>query len=302
MKIKEIFKPSLLISEVFYPLVDQDDQLVSIIGRAVDLEYYRGIEIGAIYTAAGRKAAAAKLQAGGVALTSWATRDLAERNLMPASLDPDIRRQTVSRLKELLDMAAECGAGNFCLISGPDPGAGQRDEAKDVLFDTLCRLSDYMKQYQDINLMLEPLDRFAHKKGLIGPTGEAVDFMRRLRTVNERCYFSWDSAHVALNEEELSESIRASAAYIGQIHLANAVLDPQSGLYGDWHMDVGAPGFLTADTGAGILSCACRCELPGEADHYVSIEARGLDGEDLWGKEKRLRAFLEQILEKQITD
>jgi hypothetical protein len=37
-----------------------------------------------------------------------------------------------------------------------------------------------------------------------------------------------DSAHVALNEEDLIESLTTAAPLISQLHLANAILDPQA--------------------------------------------------------------------------
>lgn len=300
MKIKEIFRPSILISEVFYPYVDQDEQLTRIVKWAAQLNYYRGIEIGAVYDASNRKEVRSILEQNDIQLTSWATRDLCERNLMPASLEPAVRQKTDERLKELLAMAAECGAVNFCLISGPDPGIEKREEAKDVFFETVCRIMEQMRFYEGMNLMIEPLDRFAHKKGLIGPTDESLEFMKRVRKEHGNCYFSWDSAHVALNEENLADSIEVLSPYIGQIHLANAVLDHGSDLYGDWHMKVGEPGFLTERTGYEILNTASKAKLPDPAVHFVSVEVRGGVQEDLLLGESRIRNYLDSILEQEV--
>ena len=55
MKIKEVFQPSILISEVFYPYVDKDDQLVRLVEWAAKQRFYTGVEIGAVYDAANRK-------------------------------------------------------------------------------------------------------------------------------------------------------------------------------------------------------------------------------------------------------
>ena len=48
MKIKEVFQPSILISEVFYPYVDKDDQLVRLVEWAAKQRFYTGVEIGAV--------------------------------------------------------------------------------------------------------------------------------------------------------------------------------------------------------------------------------------------------------------
>ena len=66
-------------------------------------------------------------------------------------------------------------------------------------------------------------------------------------------------------------------------------------------MKVGEPGFLTEETGYGILNAASKAALPRDMKHFVSVEVRGMEQDDLLAGEAGLRAFLNGILEREIT-
>ena len=139
-------------------------------------------------------------------------------------------------------------------------------------------------------MTLEPLDRYAFKKQLIGPMDEAVQWFLPLHAAYPNFYLHWDSAHVALDGTDLLRSLDWAGPYIAQFHLCNAILDIQHPCYGDLHMDVGtAPGFETE----GFLKKIASFEKPaGAADVYASVEVLGHPGDDLWLKERNVREFL----------
>ena len=118
--------------------------------------------------------------------------------------------------------------------------------------------------------------------------------MKALRPDCPKLYLAWDSAHVALNEENLIESLTTAAPLISQLHLANAILDPQAQGYGDYHMKFGEPGFLTTASAAQIIRTALHLALPEELGPIsLAIEMRTTDQDDLWDNERQCREFLQ---------
>ena len=114
-----------------------------------------------------------------------------------------------------------------------------------------------------------------------------------------RVLLSWDSAHVALNREDLQMSLALAMPYMGQLHLANAVLEREDPQFGDWHMPMGQPGFLTEETAYAIGSCAVLHLNEGE--HLgITVESRCTSEHEIWEREDQNRSFLERVLEREV--
>jgi sugar phosphate isomerase/epimerase len=141
---------------------------------------------------------------------------------------------------------------------------------------------------------LEPLDRGAHKNGLIGPTREAVELALRIRAVHPAFAISWDSSHAALCGENLPDSLTVAKNCIAQIHLANAVLDRQDPRFGDHHIPIGPPGFLNPQSIADLFAHAAAIGLFGERRPGVSVEVRSAPDADPWKTEKHGRRVIEE--------
>ncbi|POT55701.1 hypothetical protein C3432_21975 [Citrobacter amalonaticus] len=286
--------PSAHIAELFYPLANDENAILHIIREIADIDYYRGFEIGIIHQPKISRAIRTLAEQTQLNVTQWLTFELLKDNLNLSSLDPALREKSILRACELVHLAAECGTNKLSLVSGSDPGNTHREEAKKGFAEALVRIGDVVGQYHNMLLQVEPLDRFAHKCQLIGPTDETVDWMKALRPDCPKLYLAWDSAHVALNEEDLIESLATAAPLISQLHLANAILDPQAQGYGDYHMKFGKPGFLTAGKAAQIIRTALSLKLPEELGPIsLAIEMRSADQDDLWNNERQAREFLQ---------
>lgn len=83
--------------------------------------------------------------------------------------------------------------------------------------------------------------------------------------------------------------------YSQRIHLANVVLNQESELFGDKHLRVGTPGFLTQNFATQMLDEADGLKFRSEKV-YVAIEVRGQETDDLFKLEKENRKFLFQAL------
>lgn len=288
--------PSAHIAELFFPQANNEAEILNVITRIAEGGYYQGFETGIIHTPdiAGKIRHLA--EENQLNVTQWLTFELLKDNLDLSSLDAGLRETSIRRACELVHLAAECGTRKLSLVSGKDPGEARREEAKKGFGEALIRIGETVSQYHNMILQVEPLDRYAHKCQLIGPTAETVDWMNALRPDCPNLYLAWDSAHVALNEEDLIESLKCAAPLISQLHLANAILDPHAQGYGDYHMKFGEPGFLTLATASQILKAAM--DLPnlssGVIPLSVAVEMRTTEQDDLWDNERQCREFLQQ--------
>lgn len=298
MRLKEKLTPALLASESFYPLLGDERLLLDAVEREVADGFYTRLEISAMKTAQGRRRLR-EIQAGcGLQLTQWITNDLGELALNPSATDPELRRRTVEQMLKLAEAATESGADRMAFISGKDPGPASRQEAARGLEEVIRTVAERAMGL-GLTLLLEPLDRGAHKDNLIGPTPEAVALVKRVRRSCPNVLLSWDSAHVALNREDLLVSLTQAMPCIGQLHLANAVLERGNPRYGDWHMPMGRPGFLTEDMAYAVCRYAASQLSEGET-LGVTVEARSASENVIADSLARNRAFLTDVLEREV--
>ena len=295
--------PSAHLLEIFMPYRSDEARMIDVFEKAIDLDFYKGVELGIFFDPTNRKTVRKMLEQNNLNGTTFATPYVKDQKLGLSDLNEEKRRKAVNLVKMLADYAADSGYTNFGVPSGDDPGPVFRGMAKNVLAESMMEIADYCKTL-GLNLTLEPLDRYVFKKQLIGPIEESMVWFA---PIHEKCfnaYIHWDSAHEALGGMDLMRSLEVTAPFLAQFHLCNAILDPGHPCFGDLHMDVGtAPdfkteGFLTPETGAEILKKAASYDkVPGIKNTYVSVEVLGHPGDDLWLKEKNSREFLQKCFE-----
>lgn len=289
------FIPSLLIPEVYFPFNDDKSFTPDLIERLAGEGFYKSFEIGDNQDLPGRKRIAAAASANGIEITQWMTFLIDRNGLDVSALDSALRRETVRQIKDSLYAAAESGASNIALVTGPDPGADRRAEALDGLYESLCDIGGEAATY-GMQLLIEPLDRFAHKKRLIGPTAETLQLIERVSGETPNIGLAFDTAHAALNGENVFEALELAKERVRQIHFSNAVLDTGSELYGDYHMPIGEPGFMNVETVGELLKKADTLGIRAEQGLRVAVEVRGKDREGCITNEKIVRIVLEGAL------
>ena len=178
-------------------------------------------------------------------------------------------------------------------------GEEKRQEAKDILADSYRKIFEGAKEYKEMRFVIEPLDRYAHKKQLMGPIHEVAEWVEEIRKDYPNFYIHWDSAHEALANIDLTESLDAAMPYLAQFHLCNCVTDPTHPYFGDHHMEVGrAPefknwGYLDVEVAAKLLSQAAAGQAPAGIDTlYWALEVRSHFGDDMWEREREVREFM----------
>jgi len=156
------------------------------------------------------------------------------------SADPAKRAESVERLIAAVKDAAELGAGKFALMSGPDPGPEKRDEAIDLLVDSLEQICA-AAQAVGLPVALEVFDREIDKKSLIGSTKDAVRVAARLRPRFPDFGLMLDLSHLPMQYESSREALTLARDYLTHIHIGNCVMDPSFPGYGDTHPPFGVP-------------------------------------------------------------
>ncbi|MGG3422207.1 sugar phosphate isomerase/epimerase family protein [Heyndrickxia faecalis] len=287
--------PSLICTEVFFPLMDKKGFVAGIIEKFADEGFYRSFEIGTGYDKEDRKRIRSAKEKYNVSVTQWLTYLTYETRYDVSSVDPLLRRETVNEIKNSLYLAAETGVSNVSFVPGPDPGEQLRGQATEAFYESVCEICEEASKY-NISLAFESFDREAHKKRLIGPTVEAVDFINRVREKYPDFGLAFDTSHVSLLGEGIEESLELARDVIHQFHFANAVTDPTSELYGDFHIPIGNPGFLTVEKMKSVLQKIDQLGIQSEKGLPVALEVRGTDENNYLANEVSIRNALERAL------
>lgn len=276
------FIPSVLLSEVYFPWMSQPGFILNKMERIVEANFYKAFEVGTDFTKAERKHLHVLVSSNQLFLTQWLTHMLNERNLTLSTLDLALRKRSVQAVLAQIPIAAESGVTTLAFISGDDPGESLREAALDAFSESLDLICEAAKHY-NIAVIIEPLDRFAHKKKLVGPTSTTVQLLSSLRLVHQNIGFAFDTAHTRLNDESVLQALSLAKDQIAQIHLSNAILDKTDPLYGDYHIAPGLPGFLTVESAVSILQEAKKQHISGASGLKVAIESRALieQGDDV---------------------
>lgn len=168
------------------------------------------------------------------------------KGLNPHSLVSKKRKQSVQKIKKLIDSAFFFDARIFQMIGGPDPGLTRRQEAKKYFIDSLCELCEYAshnRPSQEMMISIENLDRDIHKKFLIGPTSEAVDVIQTVKKDFPNIGLTLDLAHLPLLGESFEDAVMTARDHLVHVHLGNCILkDNKHPRYGDTHPPLGIEG------------------------------------------------------------
>lgn len=302
MKKQKLYR-SIHLHELFLPLESNESMMVDAAEKIADTGYYHGMEIGPF----SEKKSLLRLKKihenYNMPLMMWGAPLIWREQLSLSTFDKTLREHSIKRCLDMVNNSSEIQATYLGLYPGDDPGAEKREEAKNILAESLSLIAKEAAK-KNVAIIIEPLDRYAHKKQLIGPMKESIEWFTPIHEAHPNTYIHWDSAHEALGEINLIESLNLASPFLAQVHLANCITDKNNPMYGDWHMDVGQPpnfeteGILTLETGVSLLKEIASFETAkGVPFTHVSVEMRSHLGDDLWHKEKTSRLYLEKCFE-----
>ena len=228
--------PSAHILEMFMPYLHDEKRLIEVLRKIAEMDFYRNVELPTFPTKEHRDTVRRILRDNDLTAVTYAAPYLNERKMSLCDLSDRRRAETIRYLKMQADLAAECGYMTFGVPSGPYPGDEFHDEAMAVQADTLARIADYTALL-GMNCSIEPLDRYVHKKALIGPMDEVVSWFKPLHKAHPNLFLHWDSSHEQLGGLGIFNTLDMAAPYLSQIHLCDCIDDPAHPCFGDLHMD-----------------------------------------------------------------
>jgi len=164
-------------------------------------------------------------------------------NLNPNSLNKEERELAVAKMKGAVDESYTLGVRRMAMLTGSDPGAEKREEAKKALIDSLLQICSYAKSKGNLGIALEIFDRDIDKKCLIGPTKEGAQVAAEVRKKCPNFGLMVDLSHVPLLDETPEQAVKAAGNYLVHVHIGNCVKKDKSHIvYGDKHPRFGIAG------------------------------------------------------------
>jgi xylose isomerase domain protein TIM barrel len=158
------------------------------------------------------------------------------------SPDEQERAHAIEVLKGGIDQAYELGAGKFGFLSGPKPPAAQRDQALELLADSIVQLGRYARSKGDLALSLETFDDSTDKKAFIGTNRLACELAYEVRKAIPNFGLMVDLSHLPMQGETSRQALRVTQEFINHAHIGNCVIgDPNHPDYGDLHPYFGHP-------------------------------------------------------------
>ena len=293
--------PSAHILEMFMPYLHDEKRLIQVLRAVAEKDFYRNVELPSFPTKEHRDTVRRILKDEGLSAITFVAPYLNEERLSLCDPDDARREKAMDALKYHAQLAAECGYMTFGVPSGPDPGEAGRALGLELQADSVGRIADFCAGL-GMKCSIEPLDRYAHKKRLLGPMDETCEWFAPVQAAHPNMYIHWDSAHEKLGGIDLFRTLDLCESFLQRIHLCNCIDDKTHPCFGDLHMEVGQPplfeteGFLTPEVGAALLDHAVQGKT-GVDTVYVSVEVLGHPGDDLWHKEYCTREFLKKCFE-----
>lgn len=291
------FKPSLLVSNIFDPISKDETQIMKLYQDIASLDYYKGIETRIILDSDVQKEFAELSKKANWDVTFWLTGNLNSQKMRLCDTDTQARQNAVSYVNTLIDIAAHCNAYAVGFCSGTS--TGDREQEYHAFYSSIVEILDYMKKYPDIKLILEPLDAYADKKNVIGDLNTTLRLYEELSingiNANQQFIACIDTAHFALNNDDLNETVTKLARYSDRIHFANAILDVNHPLYGDKHIEIGEHGFLNEIVAQNLVNHARSLKFDCDSI-YLTVEVRTYAKADMWPMEAMTREFLNNAM------
>lgn len=231
-----------IIHRTLYPEAKTDEHILL---ETIDLMthdlFFDRIELPHIKDPAIRKELKNRLYTTRMKVTYAASQTIFELNLDINSPNAAERKRAVNELKVCMEDAADFGADNMTMISGPMvENRGELEGAKEALVESIVELSAFAEK-AGIKLQLELHDYDVDKKRLLGPTKDAVNLLERLQGRCPAFSFLIDLSHFPLLGETIDEAVFPLQHHIGYVHIGNCVVDKGDPRYGDKHPYFGYP-------------------------------------------------------------
>ena len=211
------------------------------VSQLADDDFFSVLEVTWIKDPAVRRAVRDAAESSHISLAYGAQPVLQIQKLDLNSLNDLERGRAVNQVRFCIDEASELGADRLALLSGPDPGDAQRDDATSALADSLRQICAYGEQ-KNVAITMETFDRGVDKKCLVGPAKEIVALARTIKKDHRNFGIMYDMAHAPLLDEDPRKALALLKNYLVHVHVGNCVKAQGHPAYGDKHPRFGIKG------------------------------------------------------------
>lgn len=272
----------VMVSQIWPDACDYTGATAEAIRAVLDVGVFEAIQSVHVDASAEREQVRRLVEESGITYTYCLARDLGTRRLNLSSLDPGVRRQSLETAKAGIDRGRECGASRISFVSGPRPEElGRRGEALKALEASLFSLAEYASAEPEVTLVLEPLDWKSHKNGTLGTVTEGIALCGSLEEAGYPLTLCTDTSHMLLNGEDPVAETAGASRFLSELHFCNPVLDRDHPLFGDRHIQFGAPGALAVeDLGVMLGGIVDQQQFRPRGPVSVSLEVMNTPRED----------------------
>jgi hydroxypyruvate isomerase len=235
--------------KAFPQVVGGQGPVVETLRKLVEDDFWTAVEVGMIKDVKARNEVRRLLEVSHMEVCYATQPKVLSNKLNLNSFDKKERNNAISSVKSAVEEAYHIGASRVRLIAGKDPGADRREEAKDVLADSLSEIIEYSNELGNMYFTLKIFDRDIDKCSLIGHFEDAADVAEVLTKRFKNFGLLSDLSHFPLLD----------------FHIGNCVMnDKLHPLYGDLQPRFGVPG--------GEL------DTPQVIEYFQLLKDRGLIG------------------------
>lgn len=250
-----------MISQISPHTREKEGETLRILEKVMEHKFFTSVQTVEIPYQEERKNFAKYIQANEIQYTYCLARVLNENGLNLSDLNQHNRSKSVSMVIQSFEEAIEAGAQSISLISGPRPSDPElRQEALVMLEQSLMEITiaaSEISEIDSLDILIEPLDFASDKKNTLGTSDEALILCQSLKALNQDVYLCLDTAHMLLNDENITDSLHKLMAFTKEFHFCNCVIDDTHAVFGDLHIPFGEPGVLDEHS-IGILMKAAR--------------------------------------------
>lgn len=251
--------------KAFPQVVGGQGPVVDTLRKLVEDDFWTAVEVGMIKDVKARNEVRRLLEVSHMEVCYATQPKVLSNKLNLNSFDKKERNNAISSVKSAVEEAYHIGASRVRLIAGKDPGADRREEAKDVLADSLSEIIEYSNELGDMYFTLKIFDRDIDKCSLIGHFEDAADVAEVLTKRFKNFGLLSDLSHFPLLKEDPKDAIPKIEKFPLDFHIGNCVMkDKLHPLYGDLQPRFGVPG--------GEL------DTPQVIEYFQLLKDRGLIG------------------------
>lgn len=240
---------------------------------------YDGIEIGcaaphawpAFLPAARRKALRQLLQDNGLTPVSMLPAPGGGPGCNPSSPLAEERAFSVEHYKEVIDLAADLGAGIVIYVAGWQVFGTSRAQAWAWSVDCLSKIGAHARE-KGIVLVIEPTSADSN---LVETADDTLEMMEQVGLPNVKVMF--DTYHVRYRNEVPSDYVYRTGQHLAHVHFADT--------------DRGAPGDGTCDF-TGVMQALQDIQFKGHVTMEIGFDKRSTDPDLL---ARRSLSFLKNL-------